>query len=154
MQANRHQPSAECVRDIHQAPSSGSSSRVSIASAIFALFFVVGSAHAKGPGTPTAEHLGLTPAYLQGDWCQTYIQFPNKRADENVPFRWDPDGTYAGIVHPAKEMQPGLVYRYKPDGKVTLAYFPGLLLKVKSVKPDAFVLQLSGDLHFRRGTCK
>ncbi len=129
--------------------------RLAHAVVIMSTLLAVGHVHAKGdPGKPTAEHLGLTPAYLQGDWCQTHIQYPNQRADENVPFRWEADGTYTGIVHPAKDMRPGLVYRYRPGGGFTLAYFPGLLLKVKSVKPDSFVLYLHGEFHFRRGTCK
>lgn len=136
-------------------PASSPGWRQAWTTAMLSALLVVGGAHAKGnPGTPMAEHLGLTPAYLQGDWCFTHFQYPNQRATENTPFRWESDGTYTGIVHPAKDMKPGLVYRYKPDGKVTLAYLPGMLLKVQSVKPDAFVLYVHGELHFRRGPCK
>lgn len=127
--------------------------RVYIASAIVAVFSLTGNAIAKDPGTPTAEHLGLTPAYLQGDWCQTYIQFPKERTEENTPYRWDPDGTYATRGAPTASMRSGYFYQYKPDGKIKLATIAGFY-KVKSVEPDAFVLRVFGDMHFRRGTCK
>lgn len=142
----------EC-RNINQAPPSGPRSRAAISSAIFALLFVAGHAHAKDPGTPTAEHLGLTPAYLQGDWCQTYIQFPKERSEENTPYRWDPDGTYATKGSKHGDMKAGYFYIYKPEGKIKLATIAGLY-KVKSVEPDAFVLHVFGDMHFQRGPCK
>lgn len=124
------------------------------ASVIMSALLVVASAHAKGdPGTPTAEHLGLTPAYLQGDWCQTHIQFPKERTEENTPYRWDPDGTYATRGSEHGDMKSGYFYLYKPEGKIKLATIAGFF-KVKSVKPDAFVLDVFGDMHFRRGPCK
>jgi hypothetical protein len=158
MKPNLHEMKAERVfesRDNRQAPPSGWKSRVAIASAIFAGLFVVGNAHAKdkGPGTPTAEHLGLTPAYLQGDWCQTYIQFPKERSEENTPYRWDPDGTYATKGSKHGDMKAGYFYLYKPEGKIKLATIAGFF-KVKSVEPDAFVLRVFGDMHFQRGPCK
>ncbi|QCB47834.1 hypothetical protein [Hydrogenophaga sp. PAMC20947] len=127
---------------------------LALASAIaMVAFFAMGNAHAKDPGTPTAEHLGLTPAYLQGEWCQTHIQFPKERTEENTPYRWDPDGTYATRGAATAPMQSGFFYLYKPEGKIKLATIAGFF-KVKSVKPDAFVLDVFGDMHFRRGPCK
>lgn len=138
---------------IGQAQRSGLRSRVAISTAIVAVLLVVGNAHAKDPGIPTTEHLGLTPAYLQGDWCQTHIQFPKERTEENKLYRWDPDGTYATRGGPTARMQSGFFYLYKPEGKIKLATMAGFL-KVKSVKPDAFMLHLFGDWHFVRGVCK
>lgn len=120
---------------------------------VFAVLLTVGNVHAKGPGTPTAEHLGLTPAYLQGEWCQTHIQFPKERSEENTPYRWDPDGTYATKGSQHGDMKAGYFYLYKPEGKIKLATIAGFF-KVKSVQPDAFVLQVFGDMHFQRGPCK
>ena len=122
-------------------------------STLLAILFVAGSAQAKDPGTPTAEHLGLTPAYLQGDWCQTHIQFPKERAEENTPYRWDPDGTSATKGSKQGRMKAGYFYFYKPEGKIKLATIAGFF-KVKSVEPDAFVLSVFGDMHFQRGSCK
>lgn len=120
---------------------------------IVVLLFGMGNAQAKDPGTPTAAHLGLTPAYLQGDWCQTHFQFPKERTEENTPYRWDPDGTYATRGAATAPMRSGYFYLYKPDGKIKLATIAGFY-KVKSVEPDAFVLRVLGDMHFQRGTCK
>lgn len=130
-----------------------STPRKVITSTLLALLTVTGSVHAKDPGTPTAEHLGLTPAYLQGDWCNTHFQFPKERTEENTPYRWDPDGTYATKGSEHGDMKAGYFYLYKPEGKIKLATIAGFY-KVKSVKPDAFVLQVFGDMHFQRGPCK
>jgi hypothetical protein len=127
--------------------------RAVMSSTVLALLVATGVAHAKDPGSPTAEHLGLTPAYLQGDWCNTHIQFPKERTEENTPFRWDPDGTYATRGSKHGDMTAGYFYLYKPNGQVKLATVAGFF-KVKSVKPDAFVLHLFGDMHFQRGPCK
>jgi hypothetical protein len=115
--------------------------------------FCAAHAHARDPGTPTAEHLGLTPAYLQGDWCNTHIQFPKERSEEHTPYRWDPDGTYATRGSRHGDMKAGYFYLYKPEGKIKLATIAGFF-KVKSVQPEAFVLQVFGDMHFQRGPCK
>lgn len=140
-------------RDTHQAQPSCLRSRLAISLAVFASFSLVGNTHAKDPGTPTAEHLGLTPAYLQGDWCQTYIQFPKERSEENTPYRWDPDGTYATRGSKHGDMKAGYFYLYKPEGKIKLATIAGFF-KVKSVEPNEFVLLVFGDMHFQRGPCK
>ncbi len=101
---------------------------------------------------PTTEHLGLTPAYLEGDWCSTHIQFPNTRSTENRNHRFSADGSFAAQTDPKSEMKPGLVYRYRPDGKIGM---DSLLYQVKSVQPDDFVLRIAvNDLHFHRGACK
>lgn len=101
---------------------------------------------------PTAEHLGLTPAYLEGDWCNTHIQFPTTRAKENRRYLFAADGSFAAQTAPTSEMKPGLVYRYRPEGKIGM---DSLLYQVKSVQPDEFVLHISAnDVHFRRGTCQ
>lgn len=101
---------------------------------------------------PTAEHLGLTPAYLEGDWCNTHIQFPNTRSPENRNYRFAADGSFAAQTGPASEMKPGLVYRYRPQGKIGM---DSLLYQVKSVQPDDFVLHIAvNDLHFHRGACQ
>ena len=103
----------------------------------------------------TSEHLGLTPAYLTGNWCNTHIQFPNVRSVENIGYRFSPDGTFTAQTTPQSEMKSGFLYDYETEGKVMLGTFPGMLLQVKSVEPDAFVLHVSSnDMHFRRGTCK
>lgn len=129
------------------------SSHAVITAAIVATMFMVGNAQAKDPGTPTAEHLGLTPAYLQGDWCNTHVQFPKERSEENTPYRWDADGTFATRGAATAPMQSGFFYLYKPKGQIKLATMAGFF-KVVSVKPDAFVLHMFGDMHFRRGPCK
>lgn len=101
---------------------------------------------------PTSEHLGLTPAYLEGDWCNTHIQFPDTRSPENRLYQFDTDGSFAEQTDPASEMKPDLVYRYRPTGKIGV---DNLLYQVKAVQPDHFVLHIAvNDLHFRRGTCK
>ncbi len=138
---------------IDPAPPGGSGWRVAASLAMIAAGFCAAHAYARDPGTPTAEHLGLTPAYLLGDWCQTHIQFPKERSEENTPYRWDPDGTYATRGSQQGDMKAGYVYLYKPEGKIKLATIAGFF-KVKSVQPDAFVLQVFGDMHFQRGPCK
>lgn len=128
-------------------------SLVTLAAVMVSILFAAGNVHAKGPGTPTAEHLGLTPAYLAGEWCNTHVQFPNERAEENIRYRFDPDGTFATQNTPSSKMRPGFLYLYKPEGKIKLATYAGFP-KVRSVKPDAFVLYSNGELHFQRGACK
>lgn len=117
------------------------------------LLFATGSVQAKDPGTPTAEHLGLTQAYLAGEWCFTHVQFPKERSEENIRYRFDPDGTFATQNTAHSAMRPGYFYLYKPDGKIKLATYAGFP-KVRSVTPDAFVLFSNGEMHFQRGTCK
>ena len=88
MTANPHNSeSAGARRGVSVAQPSGLRSRLMLTAGISVVLLAMGNAHAKDPGTPTAEHLGLTPAYLQGEWCQTYIQFPKERTEENVPYR-------------------------------------------------------------------
>jgi hypothetical protein len=156
MRASQHPHRANSSHGLgsfRQAQPSGQRWLGAVFSVTVAFLLVMGTAHAKDPGTPTAEHLGLTPAYLQGDWCQTHIQFPKERAEENTHYRWDPDGTYATRGAPTARMQSGFFYLYKPEGKIKLATMAGFL-KVKSVKPDGFVLHLFGDWHFARGVCQ
>lgn len=117
------------------------------------LLCAAGIALAKDPGNATTEHLGLTPAYLAGEWCFTHVQFPKERAEENIRYRFDPDGTFATQNTPSSKMQPGFFYLYKPEGKIKLATYAGFP-KVRSVKPDAFVLFSNGEMHFQRGACK
>lgn len=66
----------------------------------------------------TTTHLGLTPAYLAGPWCFTHVQFPNERSDENIQYRFNPDGTFATQNAPGSKLQPGFSYSYKPDGRL------------------------------------
>ncbi len=159
MQSATHQKTGKpAVDPRHQCPEkrqnnpSGRGSCLTRCAAIVSVLLVVGNAHAKDPGTPTAEHLGLTPAYLQGDWCNTHIQFPNTRSPENRNYRFAADGSFAAQPDPASEMKPGLVYRYRPQGKIGM---DNLLYQVKSVQPGDFVLHIAvNDLHFHRGACK
>ena len=156
MKTNPHPPAIAAAlahRCHRKMPSMAPSSRQALATAIISAVFVVSNAHAKDPGTPTAEHLGLTPAYLAGDWCNTHVQFPKERVEENTPYRWDADGTYATKGSKQGDMKAGYFYLYKPNGQIKLATFAGFF-KVKSVQPDAFVLHLFGDMHFQRGPCK
>ena len=132
---------------------SGQATRMATAAFFVAALCMVSHAHANDPGKPTAEHLGLTPTYLAGDWCNTHMQFPKERVEENTPYRWDADGTYASKGSKQGDMKSGYFYLYKPSGQIKLATVAGFF-KVKSVKPDAFVLHLFGDMHFQRGPCK
>jgi hypothetical protein len=157
MQHNPHRGASDSALEIscnHQSPSRVLRSSLARTAATISIFLVVGSAHAKSnPGTPTAEHQGLAPSYLAGEWCNTHVQFPKERVEENTPYRWDPDGTYATKGSKHADMKAGYSYFYKPQGQIKLATFAGFF-KVKSVQADAFVLHLFGDMHFQKGPCK
>lgn len=128
--------------------------RLVLPAMVASMLLAVGSNHAKeGPGMPAVEHLGLTQDYLAGEWCFTHVQFPKERSEENIRYRFDPDGTFATQNTPGSKMRAGFFYQYKPEGKIKLATIAGFL-KVAYVKPDTFALHLFGDMTFQRGLCK
>lgn len=135
-----------------------------VASALFLLLAACGQAGDAGsksaetlaaakPDAPQAA--GLTPAYLEGQWCHTHNIMGDERSDEMLGYIFSPDGTLLYQTNSSTEIEkPG---SYIIDGKnikikPTLAFFN---MELESKSQDAFVLKMAyGEMYWSRGACK
>jgi len=127
----------------------------SIYVAVFSIVVIAGCSDSEPEPEPTSAamgHKGLSPEYLQGDWCFTHVEFPDERSKENINYHFELDGTYSAQQSKNRGLQPGWKYTFLPDGKFKLS-LPRFTTSVVSVEPAEFVLHAFGDIHFRRGAC-
>jgi hypothetical protein len=114
------------------------------------------SANTVAAATPDmAKAAGLTPAYLEGQWCHTHNIMGDERSDEMLSFIFSPDGTLLYQTNPSTEIdKPG---SYVIDGnsikiKPTLAFFN---MELEGMSQDAFILKMAyGQMYWSRGACK
>jgi hypothetical protein len=114
------------------------------------------SADTVAAATPDmAQAAGLTPAYLEGQWCHTHNIMGDERSDEMLSFIFSPDGTLLYQTNPSTEIdKPG---SYVIDGnsikiKPTLAFFN---MELEGMSQDAFILKMAyGQMYWSRGACK
>tara|TARA_R110002124_G_scaffold49088_1_gene144349 strand:+ start:716 stop:1147 length:432 start_codon:yes stop_codon:yes gene_type:complete len=102
-----------------------------------------------------AQAAGLTPAYLEGQWCHTHDIVGDERSDEMLSFIFSPGGTLLYQTNSTTEVEnPGT---YVIDGrnikiKPTLAFFN---MELESMSQDDFILKMAyGKMHWSRGACK
>ncbi len=101
-----------------------------------------------------AEADGLTPAYLEGQWCHTHNIMGDEQSDEMISYIFAPDGTLlyqtnssTEIDNPGSYAIAGRNIKIKP----TLAFFN---MDLESLSRDAFVLKMAyGKMYWSRGAC-
>ncbi len=104
-----------------------------------------------------ADHKGLTPGYLVGDWCYTHYQAIDpstqtlNREEINQNFMFSEDGTYITQQDSGAPMTTEGKYEFLPQGVFKLIIGKA---GVVSVNPDDFVLHKTVDHFFYRGACK
>ncbi|MGB5483714.1 hypothetical protein [Parasphingorhabdus sp.] len=109
----------------------------------------------NGEETSTAQVAGLTPAYLEGQWCYTHSLIGDERSDEMLSYIFAQDGTLLYQNNPSTEIEkPGT---YAIDGgsikiEPTLAFFN---MQLESLSQDEMVFKMAyGLMHWSRGACK
>jgi hypothetical protein len=109
----------------------------------------------NGAGAEAAQAAGLTPAYLEGQWCFTHTLIGDERSDEMLSFIFSQDGTLLYQTNSSTEIEePG---NYVIDGnsikiKPTLAFFN---MELESMSQDQFILKMAyGQMYWSRGACK
>ena len=102
-----------------------------------------------------AQAAGLTPAYLEGQWCHTHNIMGDERSDEMLSFIFSQDGTLLYQTNSTTEIEkPG---SYVIDGnsikiKPSLAFFN---MELESMSQDQFILKMAyGQMYWSRGACK
>jgi hypothetical protein len=109
----------------------------------------------NGAGAEAAQAAGLTPAYLEGQWCFTHTLIGDERSDEMLSFIFSQDGTLlyqtnssTGIEEPGNYVIDGNSIKIKP----TLAFFN---MELESMSQDQFILKMAyGQMYWSRGACK
>lgn len=110
---------------------------------------------ANGAGAEAAPAAGLTPAYLEGQWCHTHNIMGDEQSDEMLSYIFSQDGTLLYQTNSSTKIEkPG---SYVIDGnsikiKPTLAFFN---MQLESMSRDEFVLKMAyGRMYWSRGACK
>tara|TARA_R110000824_G_scaffold52543_10_gene145633 strand:+ start:2604 stop:3035 length:432 start_codon:yes stop_codon:yes gene_type:complete len=105
-------------------------------------------------GAETAQAAGLTPAYLEGQWCFSHLIISGERSDERINYIFSPDGTLLYQTNSATEIeQPG---SYVIDAnsikiKPTLAFMD---MQLESLSQDLLVFKTPyGEMYWARGAC-
>lgn len=109
---------------------------------------------ANSAGVESAQAAGLTPAYLEGQWCFSHLLIEGERTDEQINYIFSPDGTLLYQTNSSTEIEePGT---YVIDGnrikiKPTLAFMD---MQLESLSPDLLIFKTPyGQMFWPRGAC-
>ena len=108
----------------------------------------------NGAGASEVEVAGLTPAYLEGQWCFSHLLIDGERTDEQINYIFSPDGTLLYQTNSSTEIEePGT---YVIDGnrikiKPTLAFMD---MQLESLSQDLLIFKTPyGQMFWPRGVC-